>query len=180
MLGTTTKTYGSGVYRSNRRTKRAVSRRMTECWTSVWGAGDRSADMSTGTVGFRSDCAIRQRPKIARIPSERAPKLSTGRAKNSARPTCGFAAGVRAPVLSRVMPVASLRIGTNRTRGSATFHGDGSQSVAVQNRRGQAKLWPYAARAEFSPYRASSWAPSPRFTSRRWSVPTLALACNAL
>jgi hypothetical protein len=49
------------VRHSNSRTKKAVTLRMNECWTSVSGAGDRSADMSTCTVGFRVDWRIRQR-----------------------------------------------------------------------------------------------------------------------
>jgi hypothetical protein len=116
---------------------------MKECRTKVWAAGDRSADMSTRTVGFKIDRRIRQQPKIGkkvRI-SSRSSEAADGRAKNSARQQCGFVAGVCAPVLSRLAGVALPRIGTNRTLqfghiSRRLVH----KRVAAQNRRGQTKI----------------------------------------
>jgi len=67
------------------------------------------------------------------------PKPPIGRAKNSARPACDFFAGVRAPVLSRAVRVASPKMCANRAPGPALFYGDGPPGVAAQNRRGQAE-----------------------------------------
>jgi hypothetical protein len=126
----------------------AQSRRMKECWTSDWGAGDRSVDMSTCTVGFRVDSRIRQRPKLSTMARIR--QLPIGRAKNSARPGYGLVAMLPAPVLSRVTRVAWPRIGTNRTCSSATLRASGSPKVAAQNRRVRcSNTKPHAGRAEF-------------------------------